>query len=90
MLCLPSSKQFWPLSASSPSSSWLRQTDTGRACSNPSPATLTTNGSLTSTHLSCQVVATEPLTPQVNYTILSNNEKLNQGLFCVLVVFYTQ
>lgn len=46
---------------------WLHQTDTGLACSSPSPATLTTtNGSTISPHHLCyHLLATEPLALQV-------------------------
>lgn len=47
------------------SSSWLHLIDTGPVCLSLSPATLITNGSMTSTHLSFQVDATDPLIHQV-------------------------
>ncbi|KAL5998492.1 hypothetical protein ACLOJK_009435 [Asimina triloba] len=47
-----------------PRLSWPLPTGTGLACSSPSLAILTTNGSMTSTHPSCPMHARRPLTHQ--------------------------
>lgn len=71
------------------SSSWLHLIDTGLVCLSPNLATLITNGSMTSTHLSFQVDATEPHTHQVislNSTLLlplGKQLRFLAHLFCI-------
>lgn len=61
---LSRSRSIFTSSSSAPS--WLPPTDTGLACSSPSPATLTSNGRTTSTHhLSYRVHARRLPTLQV-------------------------